>query len=114
MPELKLTMGEQKRDFIYIEDVVFAYLILLEKMGSISDLIKEFDVGSGNPVSIREVAEMVCRITRLINHLAFGALPYREGELMFSNAEIGPLVNLGWSCKTSLERGLQLTIDGFK
>src|SRR5512146_292629 len=30
-PELKLTLGEQKRDFIYIDDVIAAYLLLLAK-----------------------------------------------------------------------------------
>jgi CDP-paratose synthetase len=114
VPELKLTKGEQKRDFIYIDDVVYAYLTLLEKMCLISDLYKEFDVGSGKPISIRAITEMVYRMTKSKSHLVFGALPYREGEMMFSNAEITPLVDIGWSCKTSLERGLQLTIDEYK
>jgi CDP-paratose synthetase len=112
-PELKLTKGEQKRDFIYIDDVVFAYLILLEKIDSFSDLFMEYDVGSGNAVSIREVVETIHRLTKSQSQLAFGALPYRKGEEMLSQAEIEPLVNLGWSCKISLERGLQLTMDSF-
>ena len=114
IPELKLTKGDQKRDFIYIDDVVYAYLILLEKMSSIPDSYKEFDIGSGKPISIRAITKMVCKMTKSKSHLVFGALPYRKGEMMFSNSETAPLVSLGWSCETSLERGLQLTIDDYK
>ena len=31
VPEVKLTLGEQERDFIYIDDVVSAYQLLLKK-----------------------------------------------------------------------------------
>ena len=37
VPELKLTLGEQRRDFFYIEDVVSAYLIILEKIEEFQD-----------------------------------------------------------------------------
>ena len=102
------------RDFVYIDDVIFAYLVLLQKIDSFLDLFIEFDVGSGNPVSIREMVETVHRMTKSRSRLAFGALPYRKNEVMFSNAEVEPLVNLGWSCKTSLEQGLRLTVDSVK
>lgn len=110
--ELKLTPGEQKRDFIYIDDVVTAYLLLLEKMDSFPGPFIELDVGSGHAVSIREFVEAVHRITASKTQLAFGALPYREGEVMLSKANIGPLMELGWICSTSLEEGLRSTIRG--
>ncbi len=108
--ELKLTLGEQKRDFVYIDDVVTAYEVLLEKAGSQAELFQEYAVGSGNAITIREFVETVHRITMSRSKLAFGALPYRPGEVMYSGANIEPLFNLGWSCKTSLERGLKLVI----
>jgi len=112
VPELKLTKGEQKRDFIYIDDVVAAYLVLLEKMDSFNDSFVEFDVGSGNSVSIRVFVEAVHRLTASRTQLAFGSLPYRAGEVMFSQANIEPLLKLGWHCDHTLEEGLKLTIEG--
>ena len=110
IPELKLTMGEQKRDFIYIDDVVAAYLVLLEKMDDFSSSFVEFDVGSGHAISIREFVEAVHRISASKTQLAFGALPYRDGEVMLSEANIDPLKALGWTCMTSLEHGLRSAI----
>ena len=114
VPELKLTFGEQIRDFIYIDDVVSAYLIILEKIKGFSDFFNEFDVGSGAAVSIRDFVEKVHQITESQTHLAFGSIPYRTGEIMSSNANVEPLVELGWFCKTNLDKGLKLVMEGFK
>lgn len=112
--ELKLTLGEQKRDFIYIDDVVSAYLLLVEKLGQFPERYIEFDVGSGNAVSIRNFVETVHRMTRSRTQLMFGALQYREGEVMLSQANVEPLRKLGWMCQTSLEQGLIRLIEGYK
>ena len=114
VPELKLTFGEQKRDFIYIDDVVSAYLIILEKMKEFTDFFNEFHVGSGAAVSIRDFVEKVHHITESQTHLAFGSVPYRTGEVMSSNANVEPLVELGWFCKTNLDQGLKLVMEGYK
>ncbi|MDC0076518.1 NAD-dependent epimerase/dehydratase [Gammaproteobacteria bacterium] len=114
VPELKLTLGEQKRDFIYIDDVVSAYLIILEKLGQFPDLFNEFHVGSGAAVSIRDFVEKVHHITGSNTQLAFGSLPYRKGEVMSSHANVEPLAKLGWFCKTNLEQGLNLVMEGYK
>jgi CDP-paratose synthetase len=110
-PELKLTKGEQKRDFIYIDDVVSAYLVLLEKMDSFSNSFVEFDVGSGHSVSIREFVETVHRLTDSKTHLAFGAISYREGEVMHSEADITELTAMGWRCRYNIEAGLKKVIE---
>ncbi|MFA6061489.1 NAD-dependent epimerase/dehydratase family protein [Gallionella capsiferriformans] len=111
VPELRLTKGEQRRDFIYIDDVVSAYMVLLEKMDSFNSVFVEFDVGSGRSVSIREFVETVHRITASKTYLDFGALPYREGEVMHSEADITKLAALGWRCQYDLETGLKKVIE---
>lgn len=113
-PELRLTPGEQKRDFIYIDDAVAAYMLLLDKQESLPDWFAEFDVGSGEAVTIRQFVELVQRLTASRTRLNFGAQPYREGEVMFSQADVGPLRNLGWRCGHSLEQGLKLAIEGHR
>jgi nucleoside-diphosphate-sugar epimerase len=114
VPELRLTLGEQKRDFIYIDDVVSAYQALLEKRYQFPELFTQIDVGSGNAFPIRQFVEMVHRITASKTRLAFGALPYREGEAMFSQAYIEPLRLLGWDCKHTLEQGVKAIVEGYK
>jgi len=111
VPELKLTMGEQQRDFIHIDDVVAAYLLLLDKRESFDVGFIEFEVGSGVAVTIRQFVETIHRLTSSTTLLDFGALPYRAGEAMFSQAETGALKALGWICYYGLETGLKLAID---
>lgn len=111
IPELKLTKGEQKRDFIFIDDVVSAYMVLLETMDSFKEPFLEFDVGSGQSVSIREFVETVHRLTASKTQLLFGALPYREGEVMHSEANISGLAALGWQCRYDIETGLKQVFE---
>ncbi len=111
---LKLTLGEQRRDFIYIDDVISAYLVVLKQADLLEQWFTEYDVGSGHSVSIREFVGMVHRITHSKINLEFGAIPYRDGEVMNSHANITALAALGWNCKYSLEKGLKLTVEGLQ
>lgn len=110
IPELKLTKGEQKRDFIYIDDVVSAYVVLLEKLDEVDDFFIDIELGSGKSVSIRHFVEMIHQITESKTKLDFGAIPYREGEIMSSQANIARLTSLGWHCHYDLELGLNKMI----
>lgn len=110
LPELKLTKGEQKRDFIYIDDVVQAFLLMMnapERQPGFMDCA----VGLGEAVTIREFVETVARLTGATTFLDFGAIPYRENELMESIADISTCVRLGWRPEVSLEQGLQKTLE---
>lgn len=105
--ELKLTKGEQKRDFIYIDDAVEAILTVLEKRDALHGSFIEFDVGSGEAVTIRQFVETVHRLARSKTKLNYGAIPYRKGEVMLAEADISILQHLGWQPRYSLEQGLQ-------
>jgi nucleoside-diphosphate-sugar epimerase len=105
--KLELTEGVQKRDFIYISDVVNAFKCVIDNLNNIKNEIIEFEVGSGNPISIREFVEITANITQSKTNLHFGKLPLRDGEIMFSKADTTSLNNLGWSVKTSLKQGIK-------
>ena len=109
--EIKLTSGEQKRDFIYIDDVVSAYIKILDNTFDSDKSFIEYDVGSGQSVSIREFVETVHKLTSSQTILNFGAIPYREGEIMNSTADTSGLLALGWQCKFDLTTGLKLVIN---
>ena len=110
-PELKLTLGEQKRDFIFIDDVVSAYIRVLEKADDFDKPFVELDVGSGLAVSIRAFVETVHTLTESKTHLDFGAVPYRDGEVMHSEADTSRLKALGWQCQYDIAAGLKMVID---
>lgn len=108
--EIKLTKGEQKRDFIYINDVVSAYLTVLEKASGLPRF-NEFDVGTGQLVTVKSFLEELkesyqANFGAIETKLAFGSIPYREGEMMTVKINIQGLLNLGWSPNTNLKQGL--------
>jgi nucleoside-diphosphate-sugar epimerase len=109
---IPLTAGAQRRDFIYIDDVVDAFENILRHSCSLGNGYSDFQVGSGTTVSIRDFVCLVKRISgNEITALDFGALPYREHEVMESSADTSNVRALGWLAKTSLEAGLQQTIN---
>jgi CDP-paratose synthetase len=110
VPELNLTLGEQKRDFIFIDDVISAYLVLLKKSGEFSHY-QSFDLGSGQLVTIRHFVETVKQLTDSKTKLNFGAIPYRSHEVMESQSNIKPLLKLGWYPKVSLAEGINLCLE---
>jgi nucleoside-diphosphate-sugar epimerase len=108
---IALTQGEQKKDFIYVEDVVKAVLMVLQSQDGIQPGFTEFECGRGTAISIRKFVEMVHRQTNSRAALNFGALPYRENEIMFSQANITKLQALGWRPEIDLEAGIRRTLQ---
>lgn len=109
VPELALTEGAQLRDFIHVDDVVAAFLLLLER--GASGPAREFDVGTGQAGTVRAFVETAHRLAGSTTRLAFGALPYRPGEPMRSEADPRALRALGWRCRHDIASGLQDTIN---
>ena len=111
VPEIPLTEGHQKRDFIHIDDVVNAFMKLIDSRKTLSMKFYRFEVGSGKPVEIREFISMVKRLSgNKHSHLNFGAIPYRKNEVMFSCVDTSGLEKLGWKPEISLEEGIIKTI----
>jgi nucleoside-diphosphate-sugar epimerase len=110
-PELKLTLGEQKRDFVHVDDVVDAYATVIDRLLEFAPGFNELDVGSGRAVTIREFVECVRCLTEATTQLKFGALPYRTSEPMFSQADTTHLAALGWANRYDLPAGLAQTIE---
>jgi CDP-paratose synthetase len=109
--EIALTEGKQRRDFVYFEDVVNAYLVIINSIDNIHDRYNTFQVASGEIVSIREIVETIKKLTNSSSILNFGALSYRYSELMQPKTDNTELKNLGWKPKINLEEGLQKTIN---
>ena len=109
-PEMELTLGEQERDLIHVDDVAHAFEILIERHSEIETLIESFEVGSGKTISLREMVDKAHCLCSADTKLMFGALEYREGEIMSSRADIKPLVELGWKPEIDLDSGLRRMI----
>jgi nucleoside-diphosphate-sugar epimerase len=109
-PALRLTAGEQMRDFVYIDDVVSAYATLLEQSDSLESTV-DIDVGSGDAPAVRKFVEIVHALTKSNSELQFGAVAYRPNEAMFCKADIARMQALGWQPKFDLSTGIKKTIE---
>lgn len=105
-----LTEGRQLRDFIHIDDAAAAILTLVRAGARFPAGWSEFELGSGMPVSIRQLVEQIHRLTESKATLCFGAIPYRVNEPMRSVADTSKLTELGWACRVALDDGLLQTI----
>jgi len=104
-PVIDLTAGEQQRDFIYYKDIVNAYEIVVKRNDKIITG-SNFQVGSGEYISIKELMLFLKKEIGSSSVLNFGAIPYRDNELMKSEIDIEPLRNLGWKPKYGIKEGL--------
>ena len=106
--------GGAKREYLYIDDAVNAYLML----GAISDVQLErnriFNFGAGTPVAVRDI---IRTIGKLIGEKLdiVRAKEDREGEItdQYVSWEKASRV-LGWKPRVSLDEGLRRTIAWYR
>jgi nucleoside-diphosphate-sugar epimerase len=106
---VKLTEGEQIRDYIYIDDLVDAYIKAATVPLPSGNNAEIINIGSGRGISIKEIALNIAKQIGVNNDLLkFGALPYRPDEIMYSVANIRKAKKiLNWKPKTSLKEGIE-------
>lgn len=110
VPALPLTLGEQKRDFIYIDDVVDAYVKILENLAKLEGM-HQFELGSGTAPRLRDFVEAAHKLTDSKTELLFGQIPYRENDSMCMMANIEALKRLGWIPKFDIKSGIEKIIE---
>ncbi len=98
--------GEQVRDYLHVEDVASAFVSLLE-----SDIQGAINIGSGNPVKLRDIILKIADKLHLEKLVRLGALPSPENDPPLVLADVKRLHNeLGWRSKYDLDQGLEQTI----
>ncbi len=90
-----------------MDDFLTAVHTLLDGPERLPEGFVTLDCGSGRAVSIREFVETIHHVTGSRSELRFGALPYRENEIMLSQADPAALRALGWDPQVSLEQGIK-------
>lgn len=108
---INLTKGGQKRDFIFIDDVTEAFMKIIRHSGILSKSFCEFQIGSNKAVTIKEFVLLIKKLTNNKKTvLNFGALPYRDNEVMECQTDTRAIKKLGWSARYALQEGLKRTI----
>ncbi|HEX3999623.1 MAG TPA: NAD(P)-dependent oxidoreductase [Pirellulales bacterium] len=106
----QLTSGKRMCDFVYVRDVVRGMLRAALTPGIEG---QTFDLGTGQPMSIRMAVECIAKMTGREAPVLFGAIGDRLGEgPLIADAETTRKV-LGWEPRWTLAVGLMETIAWF-
>jgi UDP-glucose 4-epimerase len=109
--DFPMTPGEQRRDFIYVDDVIEGFLALATAAGVEGHSL---DLGTGQATPVREVVEQVFALCGSTGRPQAGALPYRPGVVWELAADARCTQELtGWAAQIGLEDGLRRTINAF-
>lgn len=107
----RITSGEHRIDWIFVEDVVEGFL----KLAITPDIDGESaDLGSGAPVTIRQIVDEIYRLMAPDTRPVYGALPDRPMEpIRVANVARSTSL-IGWSPQVDLTTGLQRTIEWYR
>ena len=99
--------GQPRREFLHVDDAASACLFLLKKYDS-PEII---NVGCGEDISIRELAELICEIVGFDGELAWDtAKPDGTPRKLL---DITKLKHLGWEPTIPLREGIGRTYEWF-
>ena len=105
--KVMLTEGKQRRDFIYIDDVVnnLAKILSIPTQGRVN-----LPLGTGEGISIREAITYLKEVTNSDSELVFGAIPSRKVE-PDSIADTFLMKKFGLSIRYDWKNGFKHLVD---
>jgi GDP-L-fucose synthase len=99
--------GTPRREFLHVDDLAAASTFLMES--EISEGV--FNVGVGDDLTIRELAEMVCRVVGFEGEIAFDAS--KPDGTPRKLLDVSRLEGMGWKASIALEDGIRATYAEF-
>jgi CDP-glucose 4,6-dehydratase len=107
--------GSPERDFLYVEDAVRAYLAIWDALGRGAGRGEAFNAGGGQPRSVLEVVELICRLAGASVAPEIRGEGVPRGEIDRQWVDATRLRELtGWRPEVSLEEGLRRTIEWYR
>lgn len=108
--------GKPKREFLFVDDVASASVHVMNLDKSIYDkhtqpMRSHINVGCGEDMTIRELAELIARIVGYKGQICFDSgKPDGAPRKLLDSTRIN---DLGWEPKTDIEQGLTMTYQDF-
>jgi GDP-L-fucose synthase len=99
--------GEPRREFLHVDDLAAACVFLLEKYDS-PEII---NVGCGEDISIRELAELICEVVGFKGELTWDTT--KPDGTPRKLLDVSKVHGLGWRHRISLREGITRTYQWF-
>lgn len=104
--------GLQVLDFIHVDDIADFFYNLLNHLDQFNQPYYQFHLGTGTGHSLREVAQVMEKISGKTVNANWGAFPYRPFDTMYAVAPIAKnLELLEWKSRISLEEGIKIYLE---
>jgi GDP-L-fucose synthase len=100
--------GTPRREFLYVDDLAEACVFLMEQ--GASDSI--YNIGIGEDVTIRELAEMVMSVVGFTGRIVFDAT--RPDGTPRKLLDVSRMSDRGWHACTRLRQGIELACHDFR
>ena len=100
--------GTPRREFLYVDDLAEAVHFILEQV----DEPGPINVGTGEDVTIRELAERICEVVGFRGALEFDAS--KPDGTPRKLMDVGRLSALGWRAHTPLRAGIAETVAWYR
>jgi len=110
--DLSLVLSKTARDFVFVDDVVEAYL----KVAQLPKLAGNiFNIGTSKQFFLKDIVSLVIAMTNAKVKQNWGAMPSRSFDTNTWVADISKAKKMiGWKPKYNLKNGLEKTIDWFR
>jgi len=95
--------GTPKREFLYVDDLADACIFLMNNYDS-SEIL---NIGVGEDISIRELAELIKNIVEFKGDIVFDSS--KPDGTPRKLLDVSRLASVGWKAKTSLKDGIKTT-----
>ena len=105
----KVATGEQRYDYLHVEDVASAVCAVAE-----SRLEGSVNIGSGTAPSVREIVTQIADWGGRPDLIQWGAYPAKPGEPKLIQCDNAKLRSTGWTPRWSLASGLKHTFDWWR
>ncbi len=100
--------GSQTRSFCFVDDLIEGIYRLM-----MSDYHEPVNIGNPHEMTIKEMAEMIIKLTNSTSTLVQEPLPENDPKVRQPNASLAREL-LDWEAKVPIEEGLSRTIDYYK
>ena len=103
--------GKQSRDFLFIDDLIRAIALALNKKEASGKII---NIGSGRPIKIKKIIKKIRNYFKKGNPL-FGKLKLRKEEILKIYPDLKNVKNiLNWRPREDFNSGIKKTINFYK
>nr|HPH12084.1 NAD-dependent epimerase/dehydratase family protein [Thermotogota bacterium] len=100
--------GTPRREFLYVDDLADAAVFLMNQYEG----LEHINIGTGEDITIRELAELVKSITDYSGNIKFDAT--KPDGTMRKLLDVSKLNRMGWQSKISLREGISNVYEEYK